>query len=200
MNVWEREAKIRKEHDLILLDRFIEMRMRHNTANSLSQYQGIGATKWMFIRAAMSLQDGKNVLLVFPEYSIPNFNLRMVTELTDLAVVDMQVGKFTLENGAWVLVTSEWVVAKSESFVVFNDDEWKQRTIRRARGPFDMQREVRTVGGRSFAYAEDDEFLFELAPAEFMNVPEDAIEAVKWAPMSIKRIDSRLLDDEDPPF
>jgi hypothetical protein len=168
MTVWERQAEIYKKHHLMPLDDFI-FQSRTGDGENTDDYACIGATTWMLVRAAIALQDGKNVILTFLEGN-QQFRIsclqkaRTYSGLSTLSAGNMKIG---FVAGNWIMAGVEKVTPKDmavTNIVVFDDEEWKKRTIRRAKGPFEMwQITKKTEDGRAFAYAEDEECLFELS-------------------------------------
>jgi len=133
-------------------------------------YCGIGASTWMCAHATASLINGSDALLIGKTMSDANRLAVMVISFIDRIRPFGIQEKEGFATTAWGK-TLRWSNEQGfKSFTgsglmvgtIFNDPQWKQRTIRRAQGPWAMIREIRYEGGY-FAYAEDNEFLMELA-------------------------------------
>ena len=130
-------------------------------------YKGIGATTWMCVRAAIALMEGKEVTVIEPDglqlaskqVVIRNALINLARDKDALGQLWASDGTFEYSNGS--VLRMRLVAPSGTRGVIFADREWKERAIRRAKGPYKMAREVRLIEDRFLAYAEEDEFLFE---------------------------------------
>jgi hypothetical protein len=142
-------------------------------------YRGIGATTWMLVNVALHVLHGNNAG-VARDFASPAMKLLGLTHLMIRSLLEglnihgVQVspvdsGVFMVSshctNTVRCCATSEIHKYPERSTLErkwFIDDVWKARLIRRTQGPYQMIREVRLEEGHFRAYAEDEEFLFEM--------------------------------------
>lgn len=130
-------------------------------------FRQIGATTWMKAHAAAALLDGRNVLMVARSYaSAEHIATSMLDMIRTQKSIEVQTGsqiKVGLASLRWTDHTGFTTAQRGFSGVMFHDEQWKERAVRRALGPFHMTREVRYEHGKYVAYAEDNEQLMTLA-------------------------------------
>jgi len=157
------------------LDEYIAQRVKENLmahagpdllASSIRQ---IGASTWMCVRAAMTLATGTEVLLSASVRNETERLARLIMKYTaDLFQIPWteQNGEFVQFDRAKMYLAHGTGVVGRVGFrgVCYRDDEWKGRTVRRAKGPFAMIRTIRRTHDNHFlGYAEEDEFIMELS-------------------------------------
>jgi len=149
------------------------------------QFRGIGATTWMLVSAALRMAQ-EDVLIVAPDHQIERklqdllndilANLGHATawerrnSLTVLASQGHSAYFSTNKNSQGQVVGMVGGTRRIQARA-YEDVLWKTRAIRRAEGPFSMVREIRLIDcswestaapAKYHAFAEDDEFLFEM--------------------------------------
>lgn len=149
------------------------------------QYREIGATTWMLVSAAVQMEK-EDVLIVAPDHQIER---KLQDGLKEILEKLMFPTEWRRESGLTVLAARgnraffSTNQSSQDAVVVgmvgtnrvrakpYEDILWKTRAIRRAEGPFSMVREIRLVDrswesmaapSKYHAFAEDDEFLFEV--------------------------------------
>lgn len=140
-------------------------------------FRAIGASTWMAVCAAWTICDGRDVLLIAENLSWAEHLMIMVKDYTLLlspkewegsrvSVEAVMKERIKFSNGTCVYYTA---LRRHERFkgVVFDDNSYKARAIRRALGPFAMTQIIRLEDfGKYNAYAEEDELLMELTAKE----------------------------------
>ena len=119
-------------------------------------FRAIGASTWMCVCAAWTICDGRDVLLVTTDLPLAellmrvvrNYALLLTMEGPRISVESTRKERVRFSNGACVYGTS--ILNRNERFkgVVFDDNGWKERAIRRALGPFAMAQTIKHEEGR----------------------------------------------------
>ena len=159
------------------LDRHISDTLAQNQANPAmpDPFRRLGATTWMCARASIDLVEGEdNVILEIPEAHVdPTFDCMI--DILDrgwakhyLAQERRIVLADGVSQGLHVLyVDTEEKGLRKIRGIRFSEADFVARIRRRIAGPLEMIREIRRVKHlkhhRYLAYAEDDEFIMELA-------------------------------------
>lgn len=173
-----------RKRNLTDLDEFVESRYAKNLSPSAMHmpvdpasvdphgpnFRRIGASTWMCAKAALTLLQGQDAMILGRDNTDAKRLAQLVCEfLTLYRPFDLNEESASTRRSHTVgAATLRWANVH-ESLKgkivgqVFNDRLWKERTARRALGPFAMIREVRYEGTYN-AYAEDNEFILELVP------------------------------------
>jgi hypothetical protein len=167
-------------------------------------YRRIGTSTWMTVNAALDVLHGGNAGVAGENQRISILLLgqthRVILALLEkLSVRGVQVSPV---DGGVFMVTShitntvrgcaaseihKYVERSALARHWFIEDNWKARLIRRTQGPYQMIREVRLEDGCYRAYAEDDEFLFELTiQGAITAIRNPEIQPVGWLDRSVR--------------
>lgn len=195
---WDRVAQAYRTLGLIPLDEYMKGALETNLLKATIEpfmpvhdevtfiigpesYRQLGATTWMCVRAALELEEDRNVTIVVPQESQVQAFLRRATFLADNV---LRRSGILMASGDRIRYTSSILSVvpeganelKTTNAVLFSDRAWKERVIRRvSRNPFRMLREIRRdTDGVIRGYAEEDEFLLEL--------DEESWVELSWAP------------------
>jgi len=184
---------------LIPLDDFIDQRVSRNRVSVRPLYQGIGATTWMLVSAALTMMS-ENVLLIDPSpppllptsQGRPLLN-RLATILKGLGytpVWDKGMGNKCLKS-----VNNHRAFCNHGRRIflgpVFHDNDWKEKAALKADlGPFGRIREIRVRSAswdepdrdQYLAFGVDDTFLFELTWKGALKLlqADESIQTVGW--------------------
>ncbi len=164
-------------------DEYIERETQRNRTlgrTGPDEFRHIGASTWMCLTALLALDNGQDVL-VLAETTKEVWRLRddILKRANQLMIARPilgvpQLGRPPMEESTKYYTVGkgklQWgrggagvVGAVGRRGKVFNNEEWKQRAIRRAKGPFAMVRRiVRKKANLYAAYAEGGEFLLDL--------------------------------------
>ena len=166
---------------LLPLDDFVLTQVKENHCLNPAgdPYQQIGASTWMCVRAALAVLESNNVLIQARDtrnaVRLYEQTLQYVSQL--FPVVD---GKRHGSDRTWFKdppgAVLSWhevpdrtpdtrdadLTAQLRGVKLFNDENWKARTIRFAQGPCALTQEIRLEQGRYYGYDEDGERLLEL--------------------------------------
>jgi hypothetical protein len=177
-------------------------------------HRGLGATTWMCVQAALTLAEN-NVLIVgvFGYRDAREMAVRVARFCEKLGAAEIghdhshhpdptvnTPSYIEMSNAAelrWTSVQRGTQVTGQAGFrgVIFNDEEWAERMVRRAKGPFAMIREIRRAPVMPFgseyeyrAYAEDQEFLMELTAegARALCKQDRTIRQVGWGTETVR--------------
>ncbi|MFA6234399.1 MAG: hypothetical protein WC824_09505 [Bacteroidota bacterium] len=165
------------------LDNFLERRVSENTksfyrsdfhepgtANEEDLYRQIGASTWMCARACLYLISGNDCSV---ESSFPGQTRRLEDQICDFmghlghrGVGDpVRHGHYRFEGTPGFLYHRykiEFTKLRVNE-LVFNDEDWKNRAIRRSKGPFDMVHIILTKDGHFMGCDEDLEPVLEFS-------------------------------------
>jgi hypothetical protein len=172
------------------LDRYIKVAMGQNRANWFGSilptdrakqppdmYRQLGATTWMLVRAALALGETHVMLLGRTPQHVTRLRALLLSYVERLEIAEPaqeypNSHRIELSNAAeiwWNACRQDEVITGARGFrgTVFNDWQWAERMVRRAKGPYHMIREIRLEhDGLGFpllsAYAEENEHIMEL--------------------------------------
>jgi hypothetical protein len=161
------------------LDQFVLDQVQENKwFGTREPYRQIGASTWMCTRAALEILAGHNVCLQAQDQqsTIRLFDLtcQTIKQLHPKATGKRNSHRchFDDPKGAYLWWEERPIktgdthdadqTTKLRGVRIFNDEDWKERTIRLSQGPCAMTQEIRLEGGRYYGYDEDGERLLEL--------------------------------------
>jgi len=164
--------------DEFMQDAFLMNVSRHSSGGLLSTkpqvptddcFRQLGASTWMCVRACMDLrqsqscfliadcQDDRDELFIQARAIMQTLNRPMGG---DGGVVPPSRNR--IRFGSALLSVTHQADPGTPPDRIYVDTEWAERARRRVLGPYEMVREVRWENDTLRAYAEEDEYLFDL--------------------------------------
>jgi len=178
---------------LIPLDDFIDQRASWNLKNGHPRYQGIGATTWMLVSAALQM-GSENLLVVDPRSQGDSTWRKLRDILCRLGFGsswEHQSGKLRLKSRNHMAFFSNTRYGQTFWGTVFHDNDWKEKAAQKADlGPFGRIREIRMRGAswdepdrdQYLAFGVNGTFLFELTWNGALKLlqTDENIQTVGW--------------------
>ncbi len=145
-------------------------------------FRSIGASTWMCVCAARTILKKEDALIRAPSLVVGEFLIKRVKhavlKLSDLdpdvpkveVAEDRMKGHIRFTNRTRVYHASTDSGTSRFQGIIYHDDRWKERAVRRFHGPFAMIKAIRKQGERLLAFAEDDEPLMELTAEGTLDI------------------------------
>ena len=202
------------------LDDFLRQQHRANLSRDIglsfgNDYKQIGSTTWMCACAAYCIYNSHNADLVTSQARDTKSEASRLLDITEEMVERLQpivaprlprqiksMTEVRFRNGILLRALTKTDMAKhlfGNAAMMFDEDTWKARAIRRLHGPFAMVRNIRwkvnSPQSDFPAYAEDEEYLFTLTQLGAWNL-STFDPSIQLTGFTFK--EGLLVDDNDP--